>query len=339
MPLACGGDDGSPAADSGSSTDDPTATTTASTTDSTTASTTATTTASTTDGSSSTGADSSGGSSSGGADSSTGEPADVDVQIQFALRVGDEDAHCNQSYDGVGAGDATVSFRDLRFYVSGVRLLDAEGNETPIALAQDGVWQYENVALLDFEDATGECGEGTTAGLNDVVVGTVPPGEYTGVRFEVGVPFDLNHADAAVAQPPLDQAAMFWTWAAGYKFLRIDFTNENDAPANAWFVHLGSQGCQSDAQTDPPTEACSRPALPTITLDGFDFATQTIVGDIATLVADEDVNADTAMSAPGCMSFLPDVNECDELFPHLGLSWESGACDNDCAGQDFFTVE
>ncbi len=339
LALACG-DDSQPQGDSGSSEGgSSTATTTASTTATTTASTTASTTESTTASSS----ESSGGSSSSGADSgsgsSSGGAGDVDVSIRFALRVGDQDAHCNESYDAVGSSGATVSFRDLRFYVSGVRLLDGEGNETPVELTQDGTWQYENVALLDFEDASGECAEGTNEALNDVVVGTVPAGEYTGVRFELGVPFELNHADAAVAPPPLNEAAMFWVWAAGYKFLRIDITNENAPPDDAWFIHLGSENCVSGAPTEPPTEACGRPGLPTITLDGFDPATQTIVGDIAALVAGEDVNADTPDSAPGCMSFTVDENECDQLFPALGLSWDTGACDNGCDGQSFFTVE
>jgi uncharacterized repeat protein (TIGR04052 family) len=340
--LSCGllvacGDDGS--AD-GSSTSDTEPSTTASTTDSTTASTTASTTdatTSTSDDSSSTAADTSTSDPTDGSESSTGG-SDVDVTVQFQLRVGDQDASCDQSYDNVGASDATVSFRDLRFYVSNVRLLDAEGAETPIMLTQDGQWQYETVALLDFEDATGECGEGNTAATNAVVLGTVPAGDYTGIRFELGVPFELNHLDTG-APPPLDDTAMFWAWASGRKFLRIDMTNENDAPGNGWFVHLGSQGCVSDGMVDPPTEPCTRPALPTITLEGFDPTTNTIVGDIATLVADEDVNMDTPMSAPGCMSFSPDAAECDQLFPHLGLSWDSGACENDCAGQDFFSVE
>jgi uncharacterized repeat protein (TIGR04052 family) len=270
--------------------------------------------------------------------SSTGEPGDVDVAVRFALRVGDEPAACGQSYDAVGTSAATVSFRDLRFYVSNLRLLDDAGNETVVALTQDDAWQYESVALLDFEDATGECETGTTAETNDVVVGTVPPGEYVGVRFELGVPFELNHLDIT-APSPLNDMAMAWAWASGRKFVRIDMTNENEAPGNGWFIHLGSQGCESAAPTEPPAEACGRPALPTITLDGFDAGLHTVVGDIAALLADEDVNSDTPESAPGCMSFAPDVNECDELFPHLGLSWETGTCESKCAGQDFFSFE
>jgi len=332
--TACGDDGGAAAGSEDTSSTDPTTSTTA---------TSATTgDASSDSGSSSSAADTtetSGTPTTGDTSgSTTGEPGDVDVSIRFALRVGDQDATCDQSYDGVGASDATVSLRDLRFYVSNVRLLDADGAETPVALTQDDTWQYESVALLDFEDASGECGEGTTTETNDVVVGTVPAGEYTGVRFELGVPFELNHLDVD-APPPLNDVAMFWAWASGHKFLRIDLTNENPAPDNGWFIHLGSQGCESGAPVEPPTEPCGRPGLPTITLDGFDAASNLIVGDIARLVADEDVNLDTPMSAPGCMSFAPDANECDDLFPHLGLSWESGACENDCADQDFFAVE
>ena len=52
-----------------------------------------------------------------------------------------------------------------------------------------------------------------------------------------------------------------------------------------------------------------------------------------------DVTADTPMTAPGCMSFLPDVNECTDLFPNLGLTWDTGDCVDDCSAQIVFSGE
>jgi uncharacterized repeat protein (TIGR04052 family) len=208
-------------------------------------------------------------------------------------------------------------------------------------LTDDGEWQLEGSALLDFEDASGGCSENTTAETNTTVRGTVAAGQYTGVRFDLGLPFEQNHLSADQASPPLNTTAMFWSWAAGYKFVKIDIANDNPAPGNRWNFHLGSQGCDNGdgGPTMPPGAECARPSRPAIDLAGFDPLTGTIVLDAAALYEGVDVTADTPMSAPGCMSFMPDVNECVNLFPNLGLDWATGACDNDCADQTAFHGE
>ncbi|ATX65604.1 metallo-mystery pair system four-Cys motif protein [Roseinatronobacter bogoriensis subsp. barguzinensis] len=84
-----------------------------------------------------------------------------------------------------------------------------------MALDQDGVWQVADVAQLDFEDATGTCVNGTPD-MNNSLRGTVPAGEYTGLDFDIGVPFDLNHGDPTLAASPLNLTAMFWNWQGAY---------------------------------------------------------------------------------------------------------------------------
>ena len=59
--------------------------------------------------------------------------------------------------------------------MSRVRLVKADGSEVPVTLTQDGLWQVDDVALLDFENATGACANGTEE-TRDVVEGTVPAG-------------------------------------------------------------------------------------------------------------------------------------------------------------------
>lgn len=276
-----------------------------------------------------------------GSDSSTGEPADVDVQLQFAVRVGEDDAVCGQTYDaGIGAGANSIQFRDIRFFVSDVRLVDGDGNEVPVTLEQDGAWQYENLALLDFEDGTGACDDQTTVDTNTTVRGTVPPADYTGIHFLVGIPFQYNHLDFDNSEPPLNASGMYWAWASGHKFMRIDIDNlEETAPENAWNFHLGAQGCTAPSPMEPPDEPCTRPGQPDIVLGGFDPAASTVVLDIGALFTNVDVTLDTAASPPGCMSFMPDADECDDLFPNLGLTWESGDCENGCSGQTAFVVQ
>ena len=93
-----------------------------------------------------------------------------------------------------------------------VRLVDADGGEWPVTLDDDDLWQTDAVALLDFEDKTGTCANGTTP-TNTVVKGTYDTGhdtvDFTGLRFKVGVPFALNHGDAATAPSPLNLSGLF----------------------------------------------------------------------------------------------------------------------------------
>ncbi|NWF79232.1 MAG: metallo-mystery pair system four-Cys motif protein [Chloroflexi bacterium] len=270
------------------------------------------------------------------------------------MNVGDKPAVCGQSYPGVGSAGTEVSFTDLRFYVSNIRLVNAQGQEVPLELAQDGVWQYQNVALLDFEDGSAGCSEGGNTALNSVVKGSVPAGRYTAVAFDLGVPFALNHADVAVAPSPLNIQALWWNWQGGYKFMRVDMLTgapgaaiEMSAPAptmdmsatapasqgemaeggtpapTAWFIHLGSTGCQSNDRAAPPAAPCSNPNLVSARLDGFDPSKSVIVADLASLLQPVPLDQNTP-EPPGCMSGPMDP-DCPTLFSSFGLDLTTGA--------------
>ena len=158
-----------------------------------------------------------------------------EVKIDFEAWVGDREFACGESYDEVGAAETTITPTDFRFYVSDVALIDEEGNAVPLELEQDGKWQYQNVALLDFEDGTSGCDNGT-AEMRTMVVGTVPEGDYQSLQFTMGVPEQLNHEDAAIAASPLNLTSMWWNWQGGYKFLRVEIETEQ-AIANVGDSH------------------------------------------------------------------------------------------------------
>ena len=61
---------------------------------------------------------------------------------------------------------STITVSDFRFFVSGVSLVSASGETVPVSLTQDGKWQNGTVALLDFEDGTATCSNGTNASHN-----------------------------------------------------------------------------------------------------------------------------------------------------------------------------
>jgi uncharacterized repeat protein (TIGR04052 family) len=280
---------------------------------------------------------------------STLEPTQP-IAVRFAGMVGDQPFACGQSYQGVGARNSRITPSDFRFYVSEVALIDAQGRAVPVTLAQDGVWQHADVALIDFENRTGPCLTGT-AETNDVVRGTVPPGTYTGLRFTMAVPPGLNHADSTVAPSPLNLASMFWNWQAGYKFLRIDLATAGrpqsiragdvprfgDAAGSnrlGFAVHVGSTQCASAGPGTPPTEPCRNPNRARIELTGFDPARNVVVADMRPLLAGVNLEMNQPNTPAGCMSSPSDA-DCNPLMHILGLPFGG----QPSPGQRFFRVQ
>ncbi|MCX8071606.1 MAG: metallo-mystery pair system four-Cys motif protein [Candidatus Binatia bacterium] len=236
------------------------------------------------------------------------------VEIRFRGQVGDEPFQCGATYNGVGQGGSEFTPSDFRFYVSNVRLLTADAREVPVLLDQDGIWQLEDVALIDFENKTSPCVNGTVL-TNDTIRGRVAPGDYNGIRFVLGVPFRLNHGDASVAPPPLSLTAMFWSWQAGYKFLRVDTAFDN------YRVHLGSTGC---FYAQPGVVGgCARPNRAEIILRPFSLQHDAIVADLAALLENSDLNANVAGTPPGCMSD-PGDSDCQAILQNLGVDFVTG---------------
>jgi uncharacterized repeat protein (TIGR04052 family) len=260
-------------------------------------------------------------------------PKTAQVSLNFAAQINGQPFACGQRYDGVGTTRSSITPSDFRMYVSEVKLLRQDGSAVPVQLAQDGIWQHQNVALIDFENGTGPCRNGTTA-TNTAVRGQVPAGDYVGVELTVGVPFAQNHQDPTVAPAPLNSTAMFWNWQGGYKFIKFDTTSSGistDKPAapNAmgpvtrYSVHLGSTACAGDSKTQAPS-ACQNPNRMTVRLNQFDRAKNTVVVDMGAVLAQANVDVNAKGTSPGCMSFLKDV-DCPPVMNALGLAYDGVA--------------
>ena len=299
----------------------------------------------------------------------TAAAADRSVELRFDGEFAGGPFDCTTTYDGVGATSASVDVTDYRLFVSNVALVRADGTAVPVALEQDDRWQTGDVALLDFENGAGRCDNGTPE-TNALVRGTVPEGEYAGVAFDLGVPFDDNHGDPTLQDSPLNLTAMFWNRQGGYRFLKLDTvpamavpattvsghgadpapTARGDAkapghggsghrgghggPVGAWMLHVGSSGCASASRTSAPTSAvdCAAPNRPRVTLDGFDVDAGRIVVDPAPALAGTDLAANAPDTAPGCMSAQDDP-DCAAVRPMLGI-----ASDGATPEQRLFTV-
>jgi len=194
--------------------------------------------------------------------------------------------------------------------------------------------------------------------MNSTLTGTAPQGDYTGISFEVGVPFELNHADPTLAAPPMNLTSMFWNWRAGYRFMRVDLvtaspaSTSGESPAanstiktnakhaasqhkemkshgqksghsqgRGWSMHVGSTGCDAPSATSIPT-GCTSPNRISVSFDDFTIENQVLVIDPANLLTASDVTQNTTDTPPGCMS-SPTDPECNSILDDLGLRGSS----------------
>ncbi len=166
-------------------------------------------------------------------------------QPNFELRVGTnfqgQQMELYDYYDNV-VGDK-MSFEQILLYLSDISLIKSNG---------DSVYINE----IDFFDLNGP---------DETRTFDVPPGDYSGMVYHVGVPQRLNGMDNPDftlsiydADSPLNvQNGMYWAWATGYRFLiyegRLDTTpqNANDIPS-FYSIHLGKDTLYTQIQVNLP---------------------------------------------------------------------------------------
>ena len=207
----------------------------------------------------------------GGSSSSTPAVKTKTVSISFVPSMGTTAVSCADVLTGVGTTAVKAKINDLRFYISNIKMLDANDKETPVTVDTSN-WQYQytssvdgsssNLSLVDlrtldcaqtsynadvaFAQVTGTAAPAgpapTTFTPTGVVTitGTVPEGTYTGVKMTLGVPEELNHLDptAAATTPAMllnsNAPGMSWVWASGRKHFKIEIDPENATTAGVF---------------------------------------------------------------------------------------------------------
>jgi uncharacterized repeat protein (TIGR04052 family) len=244
--------------------------------------------------------------------------------LRFEALVAGAPAECDRSYEGLGTGKVRAKIADLRLYVHDVRLVRQGGQEVPFELDDDGKWQRQGLALLDFEDGRGSCATGSPE-THPTLEGRAPDhDDYVGIAFKVGVPAASNHLDAATAPPPLNSQGLWWSWRGGFKYMRTDLVLDDGAP---FYFHLGATDCKGTVTAVETNVTCAAGNVANITLRGKDPTKSTVVFDLADLVAERDLAQKPDMktdNVPGCMAF-PGDPECPSMMGKLGLAFGSSA--------------
>jgi hypothetical protein len=115
----------------------------------------------------------------------------------------------------------------FKSYITGIKAISADGSAVSISDAE----------LVNFANA------------NTWSV-SLPAGNYTGLRFAIGVPADINTGTDPASYPndsPLSISGaqgMFWTWNSGYIFVKFEGKTAFDAEATIlnqpYAFHIGT---------------------------------------------------------------------------------------------------
>ncbi|WP_407556980.1 MbnP family protein [Winogradskyella sp. 4-2091] len=157
-----------------------------------------------------------------------------DLILKFDNSVGDQDFIFGTTYSK--SNSETFQLSNLKYIISNVRVTDNEGNTFYYP-------EEDNVFIVSESN-------GNNAGEIYVTLNDVDAANYTQITFGIGIDQDRFALGADGQGAFLELASdegMMWSWASGYKFVRIDGTfstpSVTDEPLN---VHMGSVGTSLD---------------------------------------------------------------------------------------------
>ena len=162
------------------------------------------------------------------------------VKIEFLVDGIDVKNVCEETFKYQGD---SWKVHDFRFYVHNIKVVDQNGEEHPVTLSSDAMWQSKSIVLIDLENGKGSCVNGTPE-INNAVYGISAFPSISALRFTIGVPPKFNHDKFSEAQAPLNYGFMHWSWLGGYKFTRISMEGNH----HHLRMHLGSTGCTGALQ-------------------------------------------------------------------------------------------
>lgn len=162
------------------------------------------------------------------------QPVANNVTLEFINTFKDQtivlgDATATNATVNTSAAGQTHSFSELKYVISNIRLIKADGTEIPY-----------NVNDLD-KGAT-VIDQAKPASLN-YVLNNIPAGEYKQIKFGLGVKNSLNTLDQVrfpnfYAAAGANDTEMMWEWGAGYRFTKIEGFYDTDKKELS--IHTGS---------------------------------------------------------------------------------------------------
>jgi len=153
---------------------------------------------------------------------------------------------------GVKIGRDKWQLDYFAFYLSEPELR-IDGKWQPVKFTQTE-WQTPSTALLQFHSLCSNPDDANTKITLDVSEKLLKLA--TNLRFSMGLPFDVNHANPLAQPAPLNYPAMSYNMQNGHRFMRLDLSNTSDNNQR-WSYHLGSAGCESAGPDVAPEKSCT----------------------------------------------------------------------------------
>ncbi len=167
-------------------------------------------------------------------------------QLSVAISFKQQLIGCNSEFK---LSDNRWQLGQVQFFIANVELQNHQGQWQPMLLKVTAN-QSAQLALLGQNCVAGDNGNWQLVFADDLELS-----QYQKMRFQLGVPFDVNHLNPLTQPSPLNDSSMFWVWQTGHKFARIELQSE----ADNWVFHLGSTGCSSPSVMRPPSKPCRYP--------------------------------------------------------------------------------
>lgn len=165
-------------------------------------------------------------------DDTTGQTGSLD--LKFDNGVGDQDFIFGTTYNK--SNGESYKLTTLKYIISNVRVKDSKGNTFTYPSAN-------NVFIVDEAN-------GNNAGVIVITLQDVPAADYTEVTFGIGIDqarFLLGADGQGDFLEEANAAGMLWSWATGYRFLRLDGTYSTSTVTDgALAIHMGSVGTSLD---------------------------------------------------------------------------------------------
>lgn len=137
----------------------------------------------------------------------------------------------------------TLTIQILEFYISDLELLKADGGAVSIA-----DYSYVNFNGNQGDPNTAEQGE-------DLRFDSIPPGEYTGIRYNVGLTAEQNAMEPGdfPATSMLSVTANYWTAWQSYIFSKIEgYIVLPDNSRSNFLYHSGADGMRQELEFNTP---------------------------------------------------------------------------------------
>lgn len=133
-----------------------------------------------------------------------------EVEIEFDHRAGDDALVLGSEY--TNAAGEKLTFTTFDYYVSNLVLVKSDGTEYVVP-------KDDSYFLIKHDDPTSRA----------VKISNVPAGDYTGLKFVIGVDSLKSVSDISERTGVLDPAGaasgMYWSWNAGYIFVKVEGTS------------------------------------------------------------------------------------------------------------------